>query len=181
MDSREKIPPGKNLWLSRFATPLGEMIGCADESGLIFLHWADAENKFADSLLARAEEMHQGDNAVLAHLREELNAYFSGKSAEFHTKLHMWPHSAFRQKIWQALQAIPAAATHSYGEMTANAGFARNFTRAAANAIGQNPFLLLVPCHRVIGADGSLTGYHGGLPRKQALLAHEQRFFGAKA
>jgi len=171
------------LWLNEFATPLGAMRGAADAGGLRFLHWADAENKYAAKLLVQTPpaNIRHEDNAVLALLRRELAAYFSGESARFTAPLSLAPHSAFRRRVWQAVRGVAPGQTCSYAALAARAGLAANFTRAAANAVGQNAFLLLIPCHRIIGADGCLTGYHGGLARKQELLAHEQRCFTASA
>ncbi|MFG3105117.1 methylated-DNA--[protein]-cysteine S-methyltransferase [Streptomyces sp. NPDC048182] len=103
---------------------------------------------------------------------EQLAAYFAGELTAFRlpTRAEGTP---FRQRVWDALDAVPYGATTTYGEIAARIGASRPAVRAVGGAIGANPLLILRPCHRVIGADGSLTGYAGGLERKTRLLALE--------
>ncbi|MFI9819462.1 methylated-DNA--[protein]-cysteine S-methyltransferase [Streptomyces sp. NPDC052013] len=103
---------------------------------------------------------------------EQLTAYFAGELTEFRLPLHSTG-TPFREKVWAALDSIPYGATVSYGEIAARVGAPRAAVRAVGGAIGANPLLILRPCHRVIGSDGSLTGYAGGLERKVRLLTHE--------
>lgn len=111
-------------------------------------------------------------SSVLIQCREELNEYFQGKRKVFTT-----PWSAdgtpFQQSVWQALSAIPFGHTVSYGNLARQLGN-EEAVRAVGMANGQNPLAILIPCHRVIGANGKLTGYAGGLWRKKWLLEHEQ-------
>ncbi|KAA6204591.1 MAG: methylated-DNA--[protein]-cysteine S-methyltransferase [Candidatus Tokpelaia sp.] len=162
-------------------TPLGEMRAGADNSALYFLHFADTVNKYAETMLRPAShaDAANGENAVLSLLEAELQAYFAGGSAAFSVKLHIKAHKPFRQAAWAALRTIPPAETRSYSEQAALMGLPGNFVRAVAAANAGNPFPLVLPCHRVIAANGSLSGYHGGIWRKQALLAHEKRYFAA--
>ncbi|MFF9281631.1 methylated-DNA--[protein]-cysteine S-methyltransferase [Streptomyces griseosporeus] len=112
------------------------------------------------------------DPAPFREAEEQLAAYFAGDLKEF--RLALRPHgTAFRQRVWDALDAVPYGATTTYGEIAARIGAPRAAVRAVGGAIGANPLLVLRPCHRVIGANGSLTGYAGGLDRKQRLLALE--------
>jgi methylated-DNA-[protein]-cysteine S-methyltransferase len=112
------------------------------------------------------------DPAPFREAEEQLAAYFAGDLKEF--RLRLRPHgTAFRQRVWDALDAVPYGATTTYGEIAARIGAPRAAVRAVGGAIGANPLLVLRPCHRVIGANGSLTGYAGGLDRKQRLLALE--------
>lgn len=116
------------------------------------------------------------DDAVLADVRDQLTAYFAGTSTSFELPISV-KGSAFQQRVWQALAEIPYGKTCSYGELAARVAD-RSRTRAVAGAVGRNPVGVIVPCHRVIGADGSLTGYAGGLDRKRWLLDHEARVAG---
>lgn len=104
----------------------------------------------------------------------QLQEYFEGKRKSFHLKLN--PQGTdFQKKVWKALQNIPYGKQISYLELSKQIGDAKAI-RAVANANGKNPILIVIPCHRVIGSDGSLTGYAGGLARKQWLLNHENPF-----
>jgi methylated-DNA-[protein]-cysteine S-methyltransferase len=105
--------------------------------------------------------------------REQLAAYFAGELTEFRLPLSS-AGTAFREKVWAALDSVPYGTTTTYGSLAARVGASRAAMRAVGGAVGANPLLILRPCHRVIGADGSLTGYAGGLDRKRHLLALEQ-------
>lgn len=103
---------------------------------------------------------------------DQLAAYFAGELKEF--RLASSPHGTeFRQRVWAALDAVPYGATVSYGEIATRIGASRAAVRAVGGAIGANPLLIVRPCHRVIGADGSMTGYAGGVDRKVWLLTLE--------
>jgi len=163
-------------------TPLGKMRAGADSSALYFLHFADTADKYAETVLrstAHADAGADEENAVLTLLAAELQAYFAGRDAGFSVKLHMKAHKPFRQAAWAALRAIPPAQTRSYSEQAALMGLPGRFVRACGGANAKNPFPLILPCHRVIAANGSLAGYNGGLWRKEWLLAHEKRCFAA--
>ena len=111
------------------------------------------------------------DDAALKPAREQLTAYFAGELKDF--DLHLdGQGTEFQRKVWTALCAIPYGETVSYGEIARRIGHPEG-PRAVGLANGQNPIAVIVPCHRVIGANGTLTGYGGGLPRKKWLLAHE--------
>jgi methylated-DNA-[protein]-cysteine S-methyltransferase len=122
------------------------------------------------------------DNAGHAHLAQaaqELAAYFTGTSSRFGVPLDPVG-TAFQQRVWQALLAIPPAGHTHYGAIAAALGQPQA-ARAVGAAVGRNPVSILIPCHRVLGRDGSLTGYAGGLPRKQALLRLEGHAAGSAA
>lgn len=104
---------------------------------------------------------------------EQLGAYFNGERTEFHLELEM-AGTDFQRRVWNALRTIPYGETRSYGEIAAQIGSPNAF-RAVGLANGHNPIAVIVPCHRVIGANGSLTGFGGGLERKSALLELENR------
>ncbi|NJP50033.1 methylated-DNA--[protein]-cysteine S-methyltransferase [Streptomyces sp. SBST2-5] len=112
------------------------------------------------------------DSGPFREAEEQLGAYFAGDLKDFRLPLRTTG-TPFREKVWAALDAIPYGATTSYGEIAARIGAPRAAVRAVGGAIGANPLLIVRPCHRVIGADGSLTGYAGGLENKVRLLTHE--------
>lgn len=105
---------------------------------------------------------------------EQLEEYFAGLRTEFTVPLRL-DGTEFQRQVWQALRAIPYGETWSYAQLTAAIGRGTDRVRAVGAANGRNPISIIVPCHRVIGSDGSLTGYGGGLQRKQFLLDHERR------
>jgi methylated-DNA-[protein]-cysteine S-methyltransferase len=112
------------------------------------------------------------ETPVLKTAREQLRQYFAGELTEFTIPLNMQG-TEFQKRVWTLLCEIPHGATWSYGEMAKRLGNP-GASRAVGLANGQNPISIIVPCHRVIGSDGSLTGYGGGLPRKKWLLEHEK-------
>jgi methylated-DNA-[protein]-cysteine S-methyltransferase len=112
------------------------------------------------------------DPDLFRDAEEQIAAYFAGELKEFRLELST-AGTEFRERVWAALDDVPYGATTTYGEIAARIGAPRAAVRAVGGAIGANPLLILRPCHRVIGADGSLTGYAGGLERKTALLTLE--------
>ena len=118
------------------------------------------------------EEAPRGDDAIIAKARKQLDAYFAGKLRGF--DLPLAPQGTdFQQRVWKALLKIPYGATRSYGQQALAIGSPKA-VRAVGLANGRNPIAIIIPCHRVIGANGSLTGYGGGMARKQLLLDLEQ-------
>lgn len=112
------------------------------------------------------------DDSRFTAVREQLAAYFAGELQRFDVRLDA-AGTAFQQQVWQALMAIPFGATETYGGLAARLG-KPSASRAVGLANGRNPIGIIVPCHRVLGASGALTGYGGGVERKQWLLAHER-------
>jgi methylated-DNA-[protein]-cysteine S-methyltransferase len=112
------------------------------------------------------------DPGLFRAAEEQLAAYFAGELTEFRLESRT-AGSAFRERVWAALDSVPHGTTTTYGEIAARIGAPRAAVRAVGGAIGANPLLILRPCHRVIGADGSLTGYAGGLEHKTRLLLLE--------
>ncbi|GGU93796.1 methylated-DNA--protein-cysteine methyltransferase [Streptomyces albospinus] len=112
------------------------------------------------------------DPDAFAGIERQLRAYFDGAPTRFDIP-YVTRGTAFQQRVWKALEDIPYGTTTTYGRIAADIGAARGAVRAIGTAIGANPLLIVRPCHRVIGADGSLTGYAGGLERKARLLALE--------
>jgi AraC family transcriptional regulator of adaptative response/methylated-DNA-[protein]-cysteine methyltransferase len=161
-------------WLT---TPLGTMIAVTDNKSLHLLEFAD--RKALPAELKKLVDLSKGSVGVgrlAPHdvLEKELDAYFTGKSADF--KIPLACHgSEFTRTVWDALREIPAGAVRSYSQIAEHIG-RPTATRAVARANGANQIALIIPCHRVIGADGSLTGYGGGLWRKQKLIEIERQF-----
>ena len=150
--------------ISRYASPLGEIVLAADGESLIGL-WFAGQAHFGAGLRDAAE----GDCAVLAEAKTWLDDYFAGKIPTQTPKLA--PRGTpFQQKVWAALLQIPRGETVTYGELARKVG---SHARAAGGAVGRNPISIMIPCHRVVGKDGSLTGYAGGTERKAALLELE--------
>ncbi len=161
-------------WLQ---TPLGPMIAVADKRALHLLEFAD--RKALPGELKRLYKDCKGSLGigrfgVHAQVEEELRAYFDGNSARFTVPLALHG-TDFTRRVWEALLTIPAGETRSYGDLAKELG-QPTATRAVARANGANQIALIVPCHRVIGADGSLTGYGGGLWRKQQLIEIERKY-----
>ncbi|MFI0717283.1 methylated-DNA--[protein]-cysteine S-methyltransferase [Streptomyces inhibens] len=113
------------------------------------------------------------DPAAFTEIVQQLHAYFDGKLTRFSIEYASTRGTDFQQRVWQALEAIPYGTTTTYGRIAADIGAARGAVRAIGTAIGANPLLVVRPCHRVIAADGSLSGYAGGPERKRQLLGLE--------
>ena len=161
--------------LSRqLSTPLGEMLAVASPQGLCLLEFVGqggVQRELAQVEAARGGPVQPGDSAVLAQTAHELAEYFAGQRQCFGVPLDLVG-TPFQLSAWQALLAIPYGQTRSYASQARAIG-RPSATRAVAAANGQNKVSIIVPCHRVIGSDGSLTGFGGGLPCKRALLALE--------
>ncbi len=147
-------------------SPVGPLTLVADDGALVGLYMNLQRHRPDDAMLGTPSPV--GLDAAVAQLRE----YFEGGRRRFELPLRP-SGSAFQQQVWAALTEIPYAATESYGTLAARIG-KPGAARAVGLANGRNPISIVVPCHRVIGADGSLTGYGGGLERKQALLDFER-------
>jgi methylated-DNA-[protein]-cysteine S-methyltransferase len=154
-------------------TPLGEMIALAEQESLCGLHFAG--QKYAQEGAGGWRE--DPDHPLFSTLRGQLAAYFSGQLRAF--DLPLTPRgTAFQLAVWTLLRSIPAGATTTYGALARQLAGQREglipAAQAVGGAVGHNPIAIIIPCHRVVGADGSLTGYAGGLDRKAALLALEK-------
>ena len=150
----------------RIATPLGPLTAARSATGLSGL-WFDGQKHHPGALGVPEDD---GSDAVLSATAAALTAYFSGKPFELPPLDPAG--TAFQREVWQALLAIAPGQPSTYGELAGRLGRA-SAARALGAAVGRNPISVLVPCHRVVGADGALTGYAGGLDRKQALLKLE--------
>ena len=158
------------------ASPVDELLLTTDGSALTAV-WFSPHKGAAQGDLAGAAGDRDDDHPVLAETRRQLAAYFAGDLTDFDLPLAAGG-SGFQQRVWAALREIPYATTCSYGDIAARLGLPPGASRAVGLANGSNPVSVIVPCHRVIGADGSLTGYGGGLERKRWLLDHELRHAG---
>jgi methylated-DNA-[protein]-cysteine S-methyltransferase len=148
-------------------SPVGPLTVVADGKALAGLYQSGQRH------LPAATAFGARDDDVLPGVREQLSAYFSGDLMDFDLTLAT-AGTAFQAAVWAALQAIPYGATCTYGELAAAVG-RPTAVRAVGAANGRNPICIVVPCHRVIGAGGALTGYTGGVERKRLLLALERR------
>jgi AraC family transcriptional regulator of adaptative response/methylated-DNA-[protein]-cysteine methyltransferase len=169
------------LYARWIETPLGPMLALADDRGLALLEFVDRRGleRELETLQRKLKRtVLPGPHRYLDQIESELKDYFAGRSLTFETPLAMGG-STFQRAVWNALLAIPPGTTRSYAEIAAAIG-SRSAVRAVGRANGDNPLCLIVPCHRVIGADGTLTGYGGGLWRKQWLLDHERAHAGVR-
>jgi methylated-DNA-[protein]-cysteine S-methyltransferase len=155
---------------SRFPSPLGPMLAAATPQGLCGL-WFDGQ-RHQPTIADRATWSPAPQHPLLLQTAAFMAAYFAGGTARCSLPLDLAGGTPFQQAVWQALLQIPHGATTSYGALSQSLG-RPSAVRAVAGAVGRNPVSVLVPCHRVLGRDGSLTGYAGGLERKTALLQLE--------
>lgn len=162
-----------------FDTPVGPMLALASESALVALEFARLERHARlEARMAKwfpPQKIEDGTNRALDATAAWLDAYFSGVSADSHALPIAMHGTAFERSVWERLLMIPPGGTRSYGDIAKDLGL-RNAARAVGLANGANPIAIVVPCHRVIGSTGTLTGYGGGLDRKQWLLTHERRW-----
>ena len=168
-----KKPPNGTYACCTYESQVGTITLAAGEDGLKGL-WFGGQRYFAGSLDA---PMEPGDNAHLSAARAWLDEYFAGGNPDI-SQLALAPiGSEFRQVVWQLLREIPLGCVRTYGEVAAEAakrmGKERGSARAVGGAVGHNPISIIVPCHRVIGAGGNLTGFGGGIALKLQLLEHE--------
>lgn len=166
--------PPDRLTVSRLPTPIGQALILTDEQGrLRALDWSDYEPR-----MLRTARRHYGSDSTLTpgpaprSIAHALDAYFSGQLTSLEGLDCQTGGTPFQRDVWRALRRIPVGRTLSYGALAARIGRPKA-VRAVGLANGANPIGIVVPCHRVIGANGTLTGYGGGLERKRWLLAHE--------
>ena len=163
--------------LTRMETDLGTMIACATGKGICLLEFTDRkmlETELKQLAKSKRAQIVQGDNRFFKPLKEQLTAYFQGKLSKFDLPLDLIG-TEFQKKVWDLLLQVPYGFVSTYANQAIKLGNS-NAIRAVANANGMNKIAIIVPCHRIIGSDGSLTGYAGGLWRKRKLLELEQKF-----
>ena len=154
------------IW-DTFDSPIGMMRLCCDEEGLLAVVFA--EQKYEDQHIPA--DAIQGTNPILEQTKLWLSQYFDGMIPDFLPLLKP-KGSAFQSQVWDALLQIPYGKTVTYGELAKRLGC--KSAQAVGGAVGKNPISVLIPCHRVMGADGKLTGYAGGIEKKEALLKLEK-------
>ncbi len=169
------------LMIDEMKTPIGTAMIVVDEHGrLRAFDWDDHESR-----IRRLLRTHYGANVETesgrapATLRQRIEAYFDGECGALDGIECATAGTTFQRQVWAALRDIPVGQTTSYGALAGTIGSPKA-SRAVGLANGSNPIGVVVPCHRVIGADGSLTGYGGGMERKRWLLDHEQKFIAAR-
>jgi len=155
------------IYTSHIDTPLGGVTMAATDQGLAGV-WFDQQRHWPDTTGWQTKD----DHPALIEAAAQLRDYFAGRRSHFDMQLDLSHGTVFQQGVWQALLAIPAGETTTYGALSQRVGNP-TAVRAVGAAVGRNPISVIVPCHRVLGADGSLTGYAGGLDRKTALLELE--------
>lgn len=165
--------PPETFGLDRLETPIGTALLVTDAEGALrALDWEDHEPRMRQLLrLQYGDAMLQSARAP-DEIRSALSAYFAGELTSLDAIKWRVAGTAFQRKVWTALRTIPVGTTISYGALAAQLDMPQA-VRAVGHANGSNPISIVVPCHRVIGANGSLTGYGGGLHRKRWLLEHE--------
>ncbi len=167
-------------YTQHYDSPLGGILLAADDVGLTGL-WFDGQKYFARGL---SNERIAQETPILTEAKRWLDIYFTGKKPDFMPPLHPIG-SAFRRSVWEILLQIPYGQTATYGEiarqLAKKQGLDRMSAQAVGGAVGHNEISIIIPCHRVVGADGSLTGYAGGIGKKEKLLELERadmrRFF----
>lgn len=167
-------------YINHYHSPIGDILLSADSIGLTGL-WFEGQKYYALYLDKDHEEK---ELPIFADTKRWLDIYFSGKEPDFSLPLH-FTGTEFQNEVWEILASIPYGKTMTYGEIAqkiaANRGLKRMSAQAVGGAVGHNEISIIVPCHRVVGTNGSLTGYAGGIEKKIALLTLEnvdmQSFF----
>ena len=161
------------VYTCKYASPIGNMLLAADEIGLTGA-WFEGQKHFTSTL---TKEHTQKETEILTQAKNWLDVYFSGEDPKFTPPLNPQG-TPFRKAIWEILLRIPYGQTVTYGEIAKafaqEKGLAKMSAQAVGGAVGHNPISLIIPCHRVVGVDGSLTGYAGGIERKRKLLELER-------
>jgi len=167
--------PPEALTLDRVATPIGTALVVTDEAGVLrAFNWTDYEPAMQAWIARRYPTAARAEGH--GPLRATLDAYFAGEVTAIDSVAWHGEGTVFQQAVWRALCEIPAGETWTYARLADRIG-RPTAVRAAGHANGSNPVALFVPCHRVIGSHGGITGYGGGLPRKRWLLEHEGASF----
>jgi methylated-DNA-[protein]-cysteine S-methyltransferase len=163
------------LWRASIDSPIGPLVLIANERALCRCEFEDS---FDDGVAWAAKPACSAEHAILACACQQLGEYFDGRRRQFDLPIAPAA-SAFAERVYAALRAIPFGQTRSYAQQARAIGSSAS-VRAVGGANARNPLAIIVPCHRVVGADGSLTGYAGGLERKRWLIDHERRVSGSE-
>jgi methylated-DNA-[protein]-cysteine S-methyltransferase len=176
-----EIVLSKMDFISHYDSPLGSMTMASDGTRLVGL-WFNGQKYFASTLESKHEE--RDDLPVFEETRHWLDLYFAGKDPGFTPALFKRG-NVFRRRVWEVLLDIPYGRTMTYGDIARaiakEKGLKSMSAQAVGGAVGHNPISLIIPCHRVIGTDGSLTGYAGGIEKKRWLIQKEQNHFKSKS
>jgi len=163
-----------HLFVDRLDSPLGDLLVAHDDAGRVrALDFADHEARMRRLLRRHVGDDHLSPTPAPRDVLRAIESYFAGDLAALEGIPVQTSGTVFQERVWGALRRIPAGTTTSYGALAASLG-QPTAVRAVGLANGANPVVLVLPCHRVVGADGSLTGYGGGIDRKRWLLAHER-------
>ena len=171
------------LYVTYFDTPLGKMKAAATDDGICLFDFR--YRRMIDSIMNRiinglgADEVTEAHHPHFDTLKKQVDEYFAGQRKEFDLPLHLVG-TDFQKRVWNGLLEIPYGETRSYKQQSIFLGNEKAI-RAVAGANGENGIAIIIPCHRVIGENGSLTGYGGGLPKKKWLLDHELKYSGKTA
>lgn len=158
------------VYTSYYSSPVGRLMLASDGEGLCGL-WSEGQKYYAATLSGEVRE--DPAQPVFAAATDWLDRYFAGEKPPA-SELRLTPHgSDFRKAVWEQLLAIPYGGTTTYGDIAKKISAGGMSAQAVGGAVGHNPISIIIPCHRVVGANCSLTGYAGGLAAKQWLLAHE--------
>ena len=157
---------------TRVPSPLGAIAIAATAKGLAGLWFTEGQRYLPAGLTGSTAWREDTEHPVLKQVSQQLSEYFAGQRSQFEVPLDLSCGTAFQQSVWQALLDIPQGGAVSYGEVSRRIGNPAA-VRAVGGAVGRNPVSIIVPCHRVMGSSGALTGYAGGLDRKTALLRLE--------
>ena len=170
------------IYKTSYDSPLGSLLLLADEKGLTGLwfekqkHFAYGRTGFEADAADSVETCGDGSLPLLSEAERWLDLYFAGKKPDFDLPINL-SGTEFQKKVWEILCTIPYGATMTYGQiaaqLAAEQGITRMSAQAVGGAVGHNPISILIPCHRVVGSNGSLTGYAGGIRKKLALLELE--------
>ena len=162
-------------YIAHYNSPLGGITMASEGTALVGL-WFDGQKYFADTLLCPEYE-ERPDLPIFEQTRRWLDVYFAGKEPGFTPPILMRASSDFRRQVWELLLTIPFGHTLTYGaiarRIAATKGLSSMSAQAVGGAVGHNPVSIIIPCHRVVGANGSLTGYAGGIELKERLLQNE--------
>ena len=156
----------------RIETPIGPMVLVAKDGVILLLEFEDASNRVLRQMKARFGDVELQPASNPFGISDTLKAYFAGEIHALGNLLTDGGGTEFERSVWAELKRIPVGTTVSYGTIARKLGDVQH-SRAVGTANGKNPIAIVVPCHRVIGADGSMTGYGGGIARKEWLLRHE--------
>jgi len=173
--SPDNIEEQEVILMERFTTPLGPMYVCATDEGVCLLEFVDRrmlETEIKDLQRILKAKIISGSNEHMQKMIHQITEYFDGERKTFTVPL-VTPGSVFQQKVWASLQSIPYGTTSSYQEQAIKVDKPKAI-RAVASANGMNRIAIVIPCHRVVGKDGALRGYAGGLERKRWLINHER-------